>query len=121
VVVRKLAPEREFTFLKDVQEAFYMNNKDVTREEILADLARAQSVDRVTFLKWFQDPGLKKSVWEEFDQARQLGVSGFPTLLGREGHDLITFTHGYQPIDVLVPLIEEWLRRSPEGSSSLSV
>ena len=121
VVVRKLAPEREFTYLKAVQEAFYVNNKDVTREEILVDLASAQGLNRTTFLKWFQDPVIKQSVWEEFDRARQLGVSGFPTLLGREGHDLITFTHGYQPIDVLVPLIEEWLRRSSAGSSSLSV
>jgi len=110
VVVRKLAPQEEFTFLKDVQEAFYVNNKDVTREEILSDLARAQSLDRTTFLKWFQDPAIKQSVWEEFDQARQLGVNGFPTLLGKNGDDLITFTHGYQPIDELVPLIEEWLR-----------
>jgi putative protein-disulfide isomerase len=117
-VVRHLAPEDEFAFLKSVQEAFYVKNEDVTHEEILADLAGAQGIDRVKFLEWFQDPAIKRSVREEFDQARQLGVSEFPTMLGRNGHDLITFTFGYQPAGVLVPLIDEWLRRPPSGSSS---
>ena len=119
VVVRKLVPDEEFAFLKSVQEVFYVKNVDVTHQEILADLARAQGINRAQFLLWFQDPTIKKSVWEEFDQARQLGVSGFPSLLGREGHDYITFTQGYRPPGVLVPLIDEWLRRPPSDSSTV--
>ncbi len=121
VVVRQLAPEKEFTFLKSVQEVFYVKNEDVTQNEILEDLASAQGIDRAKFLEWFQNPTIKQSVWEEFDQARQLGVSGFPTLLGRNGHDLITFTYGYQPEEVLVPLIDQWLSQSAAGSSRSSV
>lgn len=119
-VVRQLAPEKQFVFLKSVQEAFYRHNEDVTREEILADLAAVQGIDRVRFLESFHDPVIKKSVWKEFDQARQLGVSGFPALLGRIGHAVITFTQGYQLIDMLVPLIDEWLSRSPSSNFSKS-
>jgi len=121
VAVRQLASDREFAYLKSVQEAFYVKNEDVTREGILADLASAQGIDRAKFLKCLQDPAIKQSVWEEFDQVRQLGVSGFPTLLGKNGHNLITFTHGYQPTEVLVPLIEEWLRQLLTGSCSSSI
>src|SRR5680860_227043 len=46
VVVRQLAPEKEFVFVKSVQEAFYVKNANVTQEKILADLASAQGVDR---------------------------------------------------------------------------
>jgi len=113
IVVRQLAPEKAFLFLKSVQEAFYVKNENITRQEILVDLATAQGVDRAKFLEWFQDPAIKQSVWEEFDQARQLGVSGFPTLLGQYGHELMTFTHGYQLKDVLFSLIDEWLRQHP--------
>ena len=112
-VVRHLAPEEEFAFLKSVQEAFYMKNEDVTHEEILADLAGAQGIDRGKFLESFRDPAIKQSVREEFDRARQLGVSGFPALLGQYGPELITFTQGYQPAGALMPLIDEWLRRPP--------
>lgn len=121
VVVRQLAPKKEFPFLKSVQEAFYVNNEDVTREETLAGLANARGIDRVLFLKSFRDPAIKQSVWKEFDQVRHLGVSGFPALLGQNGHDLITFTHGYHPISVLLPLIDKWLRRPPSGSSRSSL
>jgi len=121
VVVRKLAPEKTFPFLKSVQEAFYVKNEDVTREGSLADLASAQGVDRAKFLECFLDPAMKQSVWEEFDQVRQLGVNGFPTLLGKNGHDLMTFTYGYQPKEVLVPVIDEWLCQLLTGSSSSSI
>jgi putative protein-disulfide isomerase len=121
VVVRQLAPEKEFAFLRSVQEAFYVKNEDVTHEGVLVDLASAQGIDRAKFLKWFQDPAIKQSVWEEFDRARQLGVSGFPALLGQYGNDRSIFTHGYQPAGVLVPLIDEWLGRPLSGSTSSSI
>lgn len=113
VVVRQLAPDKELAFLKAVQEAFYVKNEDVIREETLADLASAKSIDRAKFLECFQDPTIKQAVWEEFDQARQLGVNGFPTLLGRNGQAIITFAHGYLPTDALVPLIDPWLSGPP--------
>ncbi|MDH3503176.1 MAG: DsbA family protein [Nitrospirota bacterium] len=121
VVVRQLAPDKEFVFVKSVQEAFYVKNANVTQEKILADLASAQGVDRGQFLEWFNNPAIKQSVWQEFDQVRQLGVSGFPTLLGQCGNDRITFTHGYQPTGVLVPMIDEWLGGPFSGSSSSSI
>ncbi len=121
VVVRQLALKKEFAFLKSVQEAFYVNNEDVTHEEILADLASAHSIDRALFLESFRDPAIKQSVWKEFDQVRHLGVRGFPALLGQNEHDIITFTHGYHPIGVLVPLIDVWLHRPSSGSSMTSI
>jgi putative protein-disulfide isomerase len=121
VVVRQLAPEEELVFLKSVQEAFYVKNADVTQEETLADLASAKSIDRAKFLEWFQDSTVKQSVWEEFDQARQLGVNGFPTLLGRNGQAVTTFTHGYQAKDVLVPLIDQWLSGPSAGLARFSI
>lgn len=121
IVVRQLAQDREFPFLNSVQEAFYMKHMDVTHEEILADLASSQGIDQDRFLKGFNDSAIKQSVWQEFDRARQLGVSGFPALLGQNGTDRIRFTHGYQPTGVLVPFIDEWLAGPSSGFSSSSI
>lgn len=118
IVVRKLAQDREFVFLNSVQEAFYVKNEDVTDAEVLADLASTQGIERDRFLKGFNDSAIKQSVWQEFDLARQMGVSGFPALLGQNGTERIRFTHGYQPAGVLVPLIDEWLGGPLSGSSS---
>ncbi len=121
IVVRQLAQDREFVFLKSVQEAFYVKHMDVTHEEILADLAGSQGIDRDRFLKVFNDSAIKQSVWQEFDRARQLGVSGFPALLGQNGTDRIRFTQGYQPTGVLIPIIDEWLVGPSSGFSSSSI
>lgn len=121
MVIRQLAPDKEFVFLHAVQEAFYVKNKDVTHPEILADLASTQGIDRDRFLEGFNNSAIKQSVWQEFDRARQLGVSGFPALLGQNGHDHIRLTQGYQPTGVLVPIIDEWLDGLSSGSGSSSI
>lgn len=109
VAVRQMASNQEFPYLKGIQEAFYVHNIDVTKETVLADLVQQHNLERGQFLEVFQNSDLKKEVWREFDRVRQLGVSGFPTLLAQQGSETTTLTHGYQSLDVLVPVIETWL------------
>jgi putative protein-disulfide isomerase len=110
VVTRQLVPGKEWAFLKSVQEAFYVQNADVTKAQVLENLAVKLGIDGALFRQTFQDPQTKPVVWEEFDQARQLGVSGFPTLLGRQGQSVSTLMHGYQEFESLTPLIEQFLQ-----------
>jgi putative protein-disulfide isomerase len=111
VVTRHLAPGKEWAFLKSVQEAFYVQNADVTKAEVLEGLAVTLGMDAAQFRQTFQDPQTKSVVWEEFDQARQLGVHGFPTLLGQQGQSVSTLMHGYQDFESLTPLIEQFLQK----------
>ena len=97
--------------MKSVQEAFYVQNVDVTKAEVLVNLAVKLGIDASQFRQTFQDPQMKPVVWEEFDQARQLGVNGFPTLLGRQGQSVVTLMHGYQDFESLTPLIEQFLQK----------
>ncbi len=109
VVVRRLNPSKEFQYLKEIHQAFYVENLNVTQGPILTDLAKSVGIDQAQFEEMFQNPEVKKEVWEEFDRSRHLGVSGFPTLLAKNGEESTTLTHGYQSVDVLVPVIETWL------------
>ena len=98
-------------FLKSVQEAFYVQNADVTKVEVLEGLAVTLGMDASQFRQTFQDPQTKSVVWEEFDQARQLGVSGFPALLGRQGKSVRMLMHGYQDFESLTPSVEQFLQK----------
>ena len=118
VVVRQLVPGKEWSFLKSVQEAFYVQNADVTRAEVLENLAVKLGVDASQFRQTFQGPQMKPLVWEEFDQARQLGVSGFPTLLGRQGQSVSTLMHGYQGFESLALLLEQFLQKEASIQTS---
>ncbi len=111
LVVRQIAYSKEWIFLKNVQEAFYVKNADVTRLEVLEEIAVALDVDGKQFRQTFQDPQTKRSVWEEFDRVRQLGVNGFPTLLARQGDSVSTVTHGYQAAQTLSRDIDQLLEK----------
>lgn len=111
VVIRQLAPGKEWEFLKGVQEAFYVQNADVTQSEVLEDLAVQLVMDGSQFHQMFQDPQTKQLVWEEFDQARELGVNSFPTLLGRQGQSVSTLMHGYQAFESVAQSIEQFLQK----------
>ena len=40
---------------------------------------------------------------------RDLGISGFPTLLGAGASGYALLTNGYQPLAQLQPLLQRWL------------
>ncbi len=112
VVVRQQAPGKEWQFLKRVQEAFYVQNADVTRAETLERIAGTLGIEASSFRQVYLDLRTKKQLWDEFDQSRQLGVSGFPTLISRQGESVITLMRGYQNTKTLVPVIDQALQRS---------
>lgn len=116
-VVRQLAPTHELAYLKSVQEAFYVKNWNVTCETVLTEVAKGQDVDPVQFLTLFRDSHIKKETWREFAQAREWGVDGFPTLLGRRSMDHSILMHGYQALDQLTPIIDRWLAGGNEKNT----
>jgi len=111
VVIRQFAPGKEWEFLKRIQEAFYVQNADVTQADTLEGVAVVSGMEASSFREAYHDPHTKQLLWEEFDQSRQLGVSGFPTLLGREGPSLAVLMHGYQNVGALRVVIEQFLQK----------
>jgi len=109
VVVRQLAPGEEWDFLKRVQEAFYVQNADVTQAETLERIAVALGLEISSFRQAYHDSKTRQLLWEEFDQSRQLGVSGFPALVGRQGQSVFPLMHGYQDVKTLAPVINHYL------------
>ena len=109
VVVRTLNPQKSLHYFKEIQRTFYVENQDVTKERVLTKLALAQGIDKDTFQKNFHDKDIKQKVWDEFGRCRELGVSGFPSLLGMDGETPTSLTHGYLPIEALVPKVDAWL------------
>jgi len=111
VVIRQLVPGKEWDFLRSVQEAFYVQNADITKTEILEEIAVTLGMETLQFRQVFHDSQTKQFVWDEFDQARQLGVDGFPTLLGRHGQSVSTLMHGYRDFETLVSSIDKFFEK----------
>jgi putative protein-disulfide isomerase len=107
--VRQLQADAAIDYLEAVQAAFYVENRDVTDETVLADLADDEGVSRYEFLEKFNADQTRWSTQSDVGRARSYGITGFPSIVLEDAREPILLTFGYQPYDVLQPRIEQWL------------
>lgn len=109
VAARRLDPARTLPFLAHLHRAFYAGNRDLTDPAVLAAEAAAFGLDRVDFETMFEDEEtLQVTLWD-FNTARRLGATAYPTLLAQDGTRAAAITIGYQPWADLQPVIDAWL------------
>jgi putative protein-disulfide isomerase len=120
VVVRHLEGQRRaLDFFSELQRAFYADNADVTQAETLTKLARNFGVDADAFAAKFETEEMRQATIEDFQMARSLGVTGFPTVVVKDDEGYAYLTVGYQPYEHLERLLGAWLdgnveRRVPQ-------
>ena len=99
VAMRSRSMSDALNFLKRTHAAFYAENRDVTDEQVLADLAAEEGCDRDQFLRSFHSEETKTETLADFQTAQRAGVRGFPCLISGEDdraeYSLVTM--GYQP------------------------
>ena len=95
VTARSMRQVDELAFLKAIQVAFYRDARDVTRAEILADIAAENGVDRAIFLSALESGEMRDAVKRDFSLAQSLGVRGFPTLGVARADKLQLIVNGY--------------------------
>lgn len=110
VAARRLAPDSALAFKAAVSSAFYAHNRDVTQDDVLADIAAENDFDRDIFLRELTSPETRNETFRDFLTAKQAGVEGFPLLaVGSEATGYALVAHGFRPIDGLPEAIEQWL------------
>lgn len=111
VVMRKLKPEIVFAYFGKVQENFYAKNLDPSEPEHYADTAAEFGVDSREFLKLYKSDEIIQETLNDFVWAQRVGVTGFPTVLVREGDKIGALTLGYQPLEALEGPLESWIKQ----------
>ncbi|MGA9523024.1 MAG: DsbA family protein [Myxococcaceae bacterium] len=90
------APEsRLYEMFAEIQRKFYVDNEDPTMPDFFKSICDAYELDYEAFLARFDTPNAKQATKEEFQKVRALGVSGFPTVLYRDGDELRLLASGY--------------------------
>jgi putative protein-disulfide isomerase len=121
VVVRHLDGQaKALDFFSELQRAFYADNADVTEAATLTALARDFGVDGDAFAEHLETEEMRQATIEDFQLARSLGVTGFPTVVVKDDQGYAYLTVGYQPYEQLGTLLDAWLdgrvqRRASEG------
>ncbi len=116
VAMRSLDPTATLAFHTRLQKAFYAEGIDITDPGVYEDLVEEFPVDGTEFGRRFASAELKALAWDDFSEARSLGVSGFPTLLVFDGEGYKVATRGFMPADRLLPALSDWLLERSAGS-----
>lgn len=101
VTVRSLAPALVWRCLKAVHRTFYADARDVTRPEVLADIAQGLGLSRAEFAQAFASQAMRDATLADFRQAQAWGIRGFPALIAEHGDELHLVAQGYLPAAAL--------------------
>lgn len=110
VTAQALRPGSGLDMLKAVQRGFYAENRDVTDEDVLTEIAMEEGFEAEVFAKALASEEARGATREGFATSQGAGVRGFPTLLAGDpaiGYSLVT--NGYQPLEALAEPLEQWL------------
>lgn len=98
-VMRRLAPGNGLRFFKDLQYAFYAEGADLTDPAAYPPLVAGYPVDTDRFGAELLTPEAQRAAWADFQEARSMGVFGFPSLFIRRNGQAAALARGYQPYE----------------------
>jgi putative protein-disulfide isomerase len=111
VVARHSEPAMGLAYLRAAHRAFYVEGRDVTDLEILADLAEELGLDRAAFLTALGSEAAKQDTWNDYNLSMNAGVAGFPTVIigPKPDGQYAMITRGFRPADAVLAAIDAWL------------
>ena len=80
-VFKEYHPELAIPFAADLQYALHEEGRDLTDDEAYRHLLEKYGIADKEFYEKLHSPVYKAKAYEEFELVKQLGITGFPTLL----------------------------------------
>jgi len=80
-VFKDYYPELAIPFAADLQHALHEEGRDLTDDEAYRHLLEKYGIPDGEFYEKLHSPVYKAKAYEEFELVKQLGITGFPTLL----------------------------------------
>lgn len=114
VTMRALAPDDAYSFMLNIQRAYYAGGEDITKTDVLAAYAAEAGVEREHFLEAFESDAMRQATLADFQVAQKFGIDGFPTLvLHRKSasgdDDLVLVGKGYSKASILIERLDSAL------------
>lgn len=73
--------EKAILFLRAIREMLFLKQINITKEEGLVAACEKVGGDKVQFLKDYKNPITEQVFYNDINECREMGVSGFPTLI----------------------------------------
>jgi len=98
--------DRKWEYFEAAQKAYYMEARNPSEQAVLVDIAEEIGIDRKDFEGRFTSEEVAVEFQRDLTFCRQIGISGFPTLLfgSEDGYSIVC--HGYTPFEPVMERIE---------------
>ncbi|WPP53212.1 DsbA family protein [Catalinimonas niigatensis] len=106
-IFKSVSNGSSIAFAHDLQKAIFYDGQNLNDVEVLAGIAERHHLDKEFFIQLFADEKYQQKTWEEFAFVQRLSVTGFPTLLFRNGRKLYVLSRGYQAYEPLKETISQ--------------
>ncbi len=113
VAARRITPEKAFPMMKAIQQAYYIENTDVTDADQLRAIAVSVGFDGDEFHATFDDMDTMDETRNDFWIAQKTGINGFPTLIAINDGHAQAVTIGFSPWQDVGPALREWIGQTP--------
>lgn len=111
VVLRRQGMAAALAGLRRIHTAFYAENRDVTRADVLTALAAELGQPAEAFSGALDSEDARQETRQDFALTHSTGVGGFPTLIAGsgQGNQYALVTQGFQKADRILPALQRWL------------
>ncbi len=112
VLIQKMKKEAAFNFLKKIQEALFVEGKDMNKLEVYAEIAKSFNISRAEFEKEFLSEALTQETLKKFEMVASLNVASFPTVISVEGNKGTIISQGYSSFEDLDRILSSSVNKS---------
>lgn len=118
--MRRHAPDRSMRFFNHIQGAFYRDAIDITDLAVYPSLLDGFGVDPGSFVAEMDTDEARTRAWQDFAEARSLGVTGFPTVLLEVAGSIQVLARGYMPQEHFDNQLTYWVEGRQSASADLA-
>lgn len=109
-VIRDLASDKELEFFKEVQSAFYHQNKNTAVVETYLEICDKLKIDKKAFKTAFESNEMKAAVRADFTASAEMGVRGFPTVIMKKNGEFFLVANGYTTAEKVIQKVNLLLK-----------
>jgi len=110
MAARQQNPELQDAMIESIQQAYYLQARNPSDDDVLVDLAVGLNLDKNRFWYDLNAPDTQQRLLHEIQQAQRIGAHGFPSLiLGDEG-DFQTIPVDYNHPAAIIKRIADRLK-----------
>lgn len=119
--MRRLAANETVRFFGHLQGSFYRDGVDITDIDSYPDLLAGYAVGADDFIAEMRSDQARAHAWEDFAEARELGVLGFPTVLLRIDGKTQVLSRGYATYEHFENQLMYWVEGKQPLTANLGV